>query len=315
MYKKKVHNKVDGCAILYKHSKFCQLNFVPVDFKRGGILDRDNVGIILLLQPLQAGSTCQKICVATTHLLFNPKRGDVKLAQLMVLLAEIDKYAHETHNTGASGSYHESAPYSSKRHTEALNYCPIILCGDFNSTPSSHLYDLIIRGHLKYEGLASMSLCYRKDRPNAGYAMLPKDLLPQGLDITQGCQYVSVIKERSLGVEIHPERLKVNSGEIFHKMNFTSVYRHHGSNLDEITTHHSKESSIVDYIFYSSQNMQQVDKVEDGRVQRSHAATEPLTLLARYKLIKYSQLRRIGFLPNSIFPSDHVCLIARFLLR
>ncbi|XP_059161789.1 uncharacterized protein LOC131944919 isoform X2 [Physella acuta] len=314
VYKKKVDDKVDGCAILYKHSKFRQLNFIPVEFKRGGILDRDNVGIILLLQPLQAGRTCQKICVATTHLLFNPRRGDVKLAQLMVFLAEIDKYAHETHKKLDKPGTHSGSASTSQ--PEALNYCPIILCGDFNSTPASDLYDLIIRGHLKYEGLASRSVCGQEEGAEGGRgAMLRKALLPQELDITQGCQYMSVVKERSLEAEIHPERLKVNSGEIFHKMNFISVYPHHRSNRDEITTYHSKSSAVVDYIFYSNQNMEQVEKVDDGGGHRLPAAPEPLTLLARYKLMNYKHVRRIGFFPNSIFPSDHLCLIARFLLR
>lgn len=31
------------------------------------------------------------LCIANTHLLFNKRRGDVKLAQLAVLLANIDR--------------------------------------------------------------------------------------------------------------------------------------------------------------------------------------------------------------------------------
>jgi mRNA deadenylase 3'-5' endonuclease subunit Ccr4 len=55
---------------------------------------------------VQVPSPDDKIVVANTHLLFNPRRGDIKLAQFMVLMAEIDKHAymgpdpsHSTHSS------------------------------------------------------------------------------------------------------------------------------------------------------------------------------------------------------------------------
>nr|CAG5883203.1 unnamed protein product [Menidia menidia] len=75
------------------------LSSKPVEFFRGGdaLLDRDNVGLILLLQPTgdppgdPPGDPSSCVCVANTHLLYNPHRGDVKLAQLAILLAEIGR--------------------------------------------------------------------------------------------------------------------------------------------------------------------------------------------------------------------------------
>ena len=53
-----------------------------------GLFLRENVGIILLLESTRS----QKIlCIANTHILFNPKRGDAKLAQLMLFLATRSK--------------------------------------------------------------------------------------------------------------------------------------------------------------------------------------------------------------------------------
>lgn len=46
-------------------------------------LDRDNIALIVQLLHRK---TNQFICVANTHILFNPKRGDIKLAQLKILL-------------------------------------------------------------------------------------------------------------------------------------------------------------------------------------------------------------------------------------
>jgi mRNA deadenylase 3'-5' endonuclease subunit Ccr4 len=54
---------------------------------------RDNIGIICLLQPKHANLQNERICVATTHIFFSPKRGDVKLAQIQMLLASIDRIA------------------------------------------------------------------------------------------------------------------------------------------------------------------------------------------------------------------------------
>ena len=38
-------------------------------------------------------SESKQFCIATTHLLYNPKAGEVKLAQLSCLLAEMHKMA------------------------------------------------------------------------------------------------------------------------------------------------------------------------------------------------------------------------------
>lgn len=69
----------------------CRVQFVledslAVEFRQPGIycLDRDNVAIMVRLS---AKKTREKLVVANTHLLYNPKRQDVKLAQSVVLLA------------------------------------------------------------------------------------------------------------------------------------------------------------------------------------------------------------------------------------
>ncbi|XP_025103710.1 uncharacterized protein LOC112569880 isoform X2 [Pomacea canaliculata] len=100
VYEKRKGDKCDGCATLWQNRKFRLLRSTPVDYCRGGLLDRNNIALLVELQPcrklikhhLQEGE--DKILVANTHILFNPRRGDIKLAQLMVLLAEIDKHAY-----------------------------------------------------------------------------------------------------------------------------------------------------------------------------------------------------------------------------
>ncbi|KAF3850273.1 hypothetical protein F7725_019992 [Dissostichus mawsoni] len=95
-FKKRTGSKPDGCAVIFKSSRLSLLSSNPVEyFQRGdALLDRDNVGLVLLLRPKDARSQSDAssfICVANTHLLYNPRRGDIKLAQLAILLAEINR--------------------------------------------------------------------------------------------------------------------------------------------------------------------------------------------------------------------------------
>lgn len=135
-YKKRTGRKPDGCAIIFKSSRLSLLSSNPVEFLRPGdaLLDRDNVGLVVLLQPNDAvvqSDPSAFICVANTHLLYNPRRGDVKLAQLAILLAEINRLSRLPDGSTS----------------------PVVLCGDFNSTPWSPLYSFLTTGCLDYRGL------------------------------------------------------------------------------------------------------------------------------------------------------------------
>ena len=52
--------KRDGCAIFYSAEKFELKKTLPVDFNRGvDILDRDNVALLIMLQPKKVGVHCR----------------------------------------------------------------------------------------------------------------------------------------------------------------------------------------------------------------------------------------------------------------
>lgn len=115
-----------------------------------------------------------RIVVATTHLLYNPRRQDVRLAQVQVLLAELDRI-----------SYDGQHPNGSPKHT------PIILSGDFNLQPFTAPYQLITNGYLKYDKLEYKTLEYgcngaRENGPT---------LLPRELGITDNCQHVNIAQK------------------------------------------------------------------------------------------------------------------------
>lgn len=95
MYKRKTGNKTDGCAIYYRKSMFKMIENTTVEYNQGySVLDRDNVGIIVKLAPVKHPKV--EFVVATTHLLYNPRRQDVRLAQTQVLLAEVDRIAYKS---------------------------------------------------------------------------------------------------------------------------------------------------------------------------------------------------------------------------
>lgn len=104
------------------------------------------MGLIVLLRPNgAAGPLDSSVCVANTHLLFNPRRGDIKLAQLAILLAEIRRLSRLPDGSAV----------------------PVVLCGDLNATPWSPLLSFLTEGCLDYQGLL-LSTVRRAHGPRGG---------------------------------------------------------------------------------------------------------------------------------------------------
>ncbi|CAN2387421.1 angel homolog 2, partial [Pristimantis euphronides] len=169
-FKVRTGSKPDGCAICFKSDKFDMKIAKPVEYFRRNIalLDRDNIGLVLMLQPKIKGGNIPKICVANTHLLYNPRRGDIKLAQLAILLAEITRVAQ----------------------IQDEQFCPIVLCGDFNSVPGSPLHQFIKEGTLHYEGMTIGKVSGQEPSP-IGQRILSIPIWPRSLGINQKCVYES----------------------------------------------------------------------------------------------------------------------------
>ena len=92
-------DKTDGVSVYWQVQKFELVESEEVEYRVPGCghLDRDNVALLVVLQEREGGKEGgreggrQKLIVANTHLLFNPRRGDVKLAQLQLLLARVER--------------------------------------------------------------------------------------------------------------------------------------------------------------------------------------------------------------------------------
>lgn len=116
--------KQDGLAVFFKADRLRLAERRDVLFRLtddpDAVMNKDNVCLVCVLEDTL---TQRKVALATTHLLYNPRRGEKKLGQLCMLMAEL----HRT--------------------VQAHDLCPLVLCGDFNLLPRSPLYSFItVRG-------------------------------------------------------------------------------------------------------------------------------------------------------------------------
>ena len=135
--KRNTPTKVDGCAMFWKASKLTLDEYEAVNLDQGG---RYNVAQVATMTHKEGGSG---LCVCNTHLLFNPQRGDIKLAQVAQLLSAVRKASSSYKRVGMSAGGGGGGKKEGKRgETE----CAILMGGDFNFLPFSPLYRLVTSG-------------------------------------------------------------------------------------------------------------------------------------------------------------------------
>jgi len=190
--------KVDGCALFWRRSKFHLVESYSIEFNElaqrqaaqvlglnprseEGVaflnrLSKDNVAQLVVLeltQPTHASRTnrepINQICIANTHLYSNKEFPDVKLWQSWQLLQELETFVL---SRGTS--------------------LPLIICGDFNSTPDTAVYDLLARQTV-HPGHPDLNVPQNDDHPN---------ILPDAINITHsfrlGSAYQTVLGEEPL---------------------------------------------------------------------------------------------------------------------
>ena len=182
-------------------------------------------------------------------------------------------------------------------------HVPIILTGDFNSKAESSLFTFMEYGSCEYRGIS---------RNPEGQGLISPEL-----GITDGCQHFDLINSRDVPKNrlYHSERQTdldnitpvdmgplYGSGILFHEFGFKSAYnpfvRPRG-----VTTRQN-QYVMVDYIFYSRRYSQYLSKFIESN----------LKLLGRLCLYTEKECIAMGHLPNNVCPSDHLSLVAKFLL-
>ncbi|XP_057804978.1 carbon catabolite repressor protein 4 homolog 5 isoform X1 [Salvia miltiorrhiza] len=131
LHKARSGDSRDGCAIFWKSDLFTLLDEENIEFQRFGL--RHNVAQFCVLKMNQnlhkaddtsSASTSRSIVVGNIHVLYNPKRGDVKLGQMRMFLEK----AYEL--------------------SQKWGCIPVVVTGDFNSLPQSALYQYVASSKL-----------------------------------------------------------------------------------------------------------------------------------------------------------------------
>ena len=253
--KRKTGNKDDGCLTAFRKDKFQLEESVPVDYRveRVSVLNRDNVGLVLKLFPVSSTGQHQSVIIANTHLLYNPKRADVRLCQMSMLLAEIDRLQDQSSTS------------------------PVIVTGDFNSEPGSHVVKLLCSGEAVYSGEI---LGVGANRP------APHKLLPDSLGLTDSCQWTVTLEQRG-----HDHSALSGSGSFWHRLGLRSV---HPETSDAVTTF-QRHWIMVDYMMFTPKTLKLI-----MRLELPHTQTMENT---------------VGRIPSTLCPSDHLPLVAKFRLK
>ncbi|KAL7182003.1 hypothetical protein ACSBR1_040840 [Camellia fascicularis] len=180
IWKMRTGDPVDGCAIFWRISRFKLLHEECIEFNKLGL--RDNVAQICVLESLNKNDNkdmplrltgSNKVVICNIHVLFNPKRGEIKLGQIRVLL--------------------DRAHAVSKLWDDA----PVVLCGDFNCTPKSPLYNYISEQKLNISDLPRDKLSGQASAEIRPPRQFNPNFRAQSADSTGGAS--AVVDHRELG--------------------------------------------------------------------------------------------------------------------
>ncbi|XP_015954325.1 carbon catabolite repressor protein 4 homolog 3 [Arachis duranensis] len=262
-YKRRTGDTADGCAMFWKADKFRLLESESIQFKDMGL--RDNVAQLLVFEMCEFDS--RRLLVGNIHVLYNPNRGEVKLGQIRFLLAR------------------------AKALSEKWGNSPIVLAGDFNSTPQSGIYKFLSSSELNImlydrKELSGQKRCrpaqvLGKKKETVGPFILLDGLLNCWTD-----EEVKVATgDSGCHSAVHP--LKLNSS--YAAIDGSTSTR--GFNGEPFaTSYHSKFLGTVDYLWYS-----------DGILPTKVLDT-----------VSIGDLVRTGGLPCKKVGSDHLALVSEF---
>jgi len=164
---------VDGCAVFYKASKWILLDKQLLDYANiainrpdmknqhdifNRVMPKDNIGLICFFESRQTGA---RMIVANTHLAWEPTLADVKLVQTAIMMENLTRLAEKYARWPAlkdkkmiqmpleegeeRAELPEPAPSQEYRNNTDI---PLLVCGDYNSTYDSSVYELLSMGRV-----------------------------------------------------------------------------------------------------------------------------------------------------------------------
>lgn len=124
------------------------------------VMPRDHIAVITFFENRTTGS---RVIVVNAHVFWDPAYKDVKVVQVAILMESITKLAERyarwpactdkmlyryTNGDEDGGQAQEALEPAPSMEYSTGAQIPLVVCGDFNSTPGSGVYDLISHGTL-----------------------------------------------------------------------------------------------------------------------------------------------------------------------
>lgn len=254
--------KVDGCALFWRRSKFHLVESYSIEFNELAQrqatqvlgmnprsdecmaylnrLSKDNVAQLVVLELAQPALSSRsnrdainQVCIANTHLYSNKDFPDVKLWQSWQLLQELQTFVM----------------------SRGINL-PLMICGDFNSTPDTAVYDLLSRQEV-HPGHPDVNMNNNDDSTPS--------ILPDAMSISHSFQLGSVYN--------------TVIGEEPHVTNYTACFK-----------------GVLDYMWYSAQNLRPLSAapIPDNSVLTKHGEALPSTQYSSDHIMLISDMQIMG---------------------
>jgi CCR4-NOT transcription complex subunit 6 len=136
-------------------------DFKKTDDMFNRVLGKDNIAVVCLMESIETGT---RFIIVNVHIHWDPAYRDVKLVQVALLIDEVEKIADafskypprlpptpSTNEPGSEGGDTIAAASASSPTRLPPVYSdgskiPLIICGDFNSVPSSGVYEFLSSG-------------------------------------------------------------------------------------------------------------------------------------------------------------------------
>ena len=168
-FKPRTGKHSEGCALVWKEEKFEMLDLLSISFNmnkdgndNNGVYSRDNIALIGIFKIKNKDNMI--ILFATTQLIFNVKRGDIKLGQCYQIVNALEELRK-------------------KYEDELKNKVYIIFASDLNCVPKSGVYKLLTTGELNCNQINKVHIS-GQDMDNLQYADPPfkiKNFLLRGI--------------------------------------------------------------------------------------------------------------------------------------
>lgn len=146
---------VDGCATFYNSNvyqlvdkqliEFNQIALQRPDFKKtedifNRVMTKDNIASLAMLEHRATGA---RLLLANAHMHWDPAFRDVKLVQTAMLMEQLQVAGQRFAKMASQGKPTDGTP--PPKYTSAQQI-PTVVCGDFNSTPDSGVYEFLSQG-------------------------------------------------------------------------------------------------------------------------------------------------------------------------